>query len=67
MSQIVVSFVGELCFGDAKYGVSVHKLSKCCNNINKFIGCCVKYVGKDMIFLYHSVYIYNLFALHWAL
>ena len=58
MSQIVVNFVGESCFGDAKYGVCInfyfkHKLSTFCNNIiNKFIGCCVKYVGKDMIFLY---------------
>jgi len=36
----------------------MHKLSTFCNNIiNKFIGCCVKYVGKDMIFLYYWVYI----------
>ena len=58
MSQIVVNFVGESCFGDAKYGVCInfyfeHKLSTFCNNIiNKFIRCCAKYVGKDMIFLY---------------
>lgn len=51
MSQIVVNFVGESCFGDAKYGVCInfyfkHKLSTFCNNIiNKFIRCCVKYVG----------------------
>ena len=58
MSQIVVNFVGESCFGDVKYGVCInfyfkHKLSTFCNNIiKKFIRCCVQYVGKDMIFLY---------------
>lgn len=72
MSQIVVNFVGESCFGDAKYGVCInfyfkHKLSTFCNNIiNKIYKmlCKVCRLRHDIFVL---LGIYNFFALHWAL